>query len=84
VAYVFTGASPDCWIGRGPERAVVFIEKRMVRSDDDAALRAEAAELQRQLDHNASLDDGDKRRLAGRLQQLQLRLGASLAAGTAR
>lgn len=57
------------------ERAVVLAQPRVARDvDDAAALLAEAAELQRQLDNDAALEEGDRAVLAGRLQKLQLRL----------
>jgi hypothetical protein len=75
VAYVFV--KPDCWIGKGAERAVVLDKSRLLRSDDSSALAAEAAELQRQLDTNTLLNDADRALLAARLQKLQLRLDSS-------
>ena len=51
---------------------------RLVKSDDSAALLAEAAELQRQLDSNAALEEGDRAVLTGRLQQLQLRMATAV------
>ena len=54
----------ECWVGRGLERAVVLTQPRKARLDDAAAL---AAELQRQLDNNTALEDGDKAVLADML-----------------
>ena len=55
---------------------MVLSEPRLLRNGDGSALQAEAAELQRQLDSNAGLDEADRNVLAGRLQKLQLRLDA--------
>jgi hypothetical protein len=75
VTYVFSKpGNQECWVGWGIERAVVLTQPRKARLDDAAALAAEAAELQRQLDNNVALEDGDKAVLADRLQKLQLRL----------
>jgi hypothetical protein len=76
VTYVFNKAAGDCWIGRGPERAVVLSQPSRLRADDLNALLAEAAELQRQLDSNVSLEETDRDILSSRLQKLQLRLSA--------
>jgi hypothetical protein len=75
VTYIFV--KPDCWIGKGAERAAVLDKPRQLRSDDSIALAAEAAELQRQLDTNTSLEYADRALLAARLQKLQLRLVSS-------
>lgn len=72
--YVFAKSPPECWVAKGAEKAVVLRQPKLLRSDEQAALVAEASELQRQLDSNTSLEEGDKAVLAARLQKLQLRL----------
>lgn len=74
VTYAFAKLPPECWIGKGAERAVVLNQPRLLRSGDESALLAEAAELQQQLEANVSLEAADRAVLTARLQNLQLRL----------
>jgi hypothetical protein len=76
VTYAFAKAPAECWIGKGADRAVVLNKPRLLRSGDESALLAEAAELQQQLQANVSLEAADRAVLAARLQNLQLRLNA--------